>query len=846
MKFRLVSAIWGADFVDAFVRLTLPTLLAPGNLPTLCARHSVVYTIYTTKEDAERITAAPVFRKIAAVCPVNISLFSTEEIDPNHFGSHDDLWQRSVDLARRNREILFFIIPDILYGDGTLTNWARRFEEGYKAVYSPGPQVVLETIYDEVDAQFPNAADGVVIDAGRLREMLFRHMHPIPIMMDRNSPHRIGHAEYDVRAVPGRGMVVRVLASHPFCIEPAFFGGLQAHNPTDHLDRIAFEPVSVLSAEPLFKHVAWYYRPDTLGEPELTQLGFWWRSFSPPACMRESAQTYDFVLDDDDVWQRDKVRARAEGVFFRAQLLAASTAATLFLDLAGRRFSNAARFLAATLMAARLRRLITLRGDETLLVPVDTAFGGADGAWAWSLLAAGKTGEAVRLLRDHIVFTGADGKLRTLNGRLLDELDSEATVAGDAFFIAGMRALPVARILRPKTEAAPQRIRAINAARRALRRLPPAAVPTRTDAAFRPPQSKKKVKFAPHAPSGPPQPSMRMRLRAAARERAKRIVWRVLEQNRNLVRRVFLLMASVPGLRRPAAMSQRTLDYAYRHGLRATITRVRGEFRGSRAMNLGPNRDAVLLKDTAIPLYDTGALSMSEMPSIVAEATKQASETEPAAAPALRPREDVTVADALRDVRLLRGLEAMASVLDCYEQSVLTGKLASAPAALVRAQKERLAGGDTALRAERLLRSILALHPDCAEAALESGYLLRDQGRRDDAKRAFETASKGTRAAAAEADARALAAAELAGMLAEEGDLRAAADNYALSLSLTKPQSIVHYRYGEVLRRLGDIDAASEQFAMAMNASHLTWPFPKAGRDARRIELRSLLDTVPA
>jgi len=853
MKFRLVTAIWGADFVDTFVRLTLPTLLASGNLPALCAGHSVVYTIYTTKEDAERIQAAPVFGKVAAVCPVQIFLFSTREIDPTHFGSHDDIWRWGVDIACRNREIMFFVIPDILYGDGTFTNWARRFEEGYKAVYSPGPQVVLETITDELGTNFPNATDGVKLDVARIHEMLFRHMHPIPIMMDRTSPRRIGHAEYDVRAVPGCGVVVRVLTSHPFCIEPAFFGNLRAFNPADHLDRIAFEPVSVLSAEPLFKHVAWYYRPHSLGAVELTQLGFWCRSFSPPACLRESAQTYDFVLSGDTAWQRGKARARAEGVFFRAQLLAAATAATLFLDLVARRFSNAAQFFAAALMTARLRRLITLRGDETLLVPIDVAFRSADGAWAWSLLAPGMSEAAARLVRDHIVFTGADGKVRTLNGRPLEELDSDAAVAGDPFFIAGLRAIPVIHIMRPKADVGvPERIRGINAERRMLRRGPP-AMPARIGAAFRPPQNNRTAQFEPQTQAL--RTPLRARLRAAALDRTTRAVWRMLERNRNSLRRALLVMTSVPGLRGPAAVGQRMLDYAYRHGLRATITRVRGEFRGRRAMNLGPNRDAAMLKDTLIPSYDTTGLLMSEMPLIVAEATRQALEpqtqatpiTARAVPPPRSPQEGAAVAAILRDVRLLRGLEAMASVLDRYEEGMLAGNLESSPARLVRESKKRLAGGDdTAPCAERLLRRVLDRHPDCAEAALELGYLMSDGGRSDDARREFEKASRGTRFVESEADARALAASELAGLLAQAGDLPGAADSYALSLSIAKPQSIVYYRYGEVLRRLGNIGAAREQFAMAMNASHPTWPFPKTGRDARNIELHTSLDTAPA
>ena len=344
IRVRLTTVIWGSDFVDTFLRLTLRSLLAPGNVPALAAFCETGYTIYTTEEDRRLIEAAPLFAKLRQIVDLHIATFTTQEIDASNFGSHSDLWLRGLDLARRNREILFFIIPDIVYADGTLTRWARRLQQGYRAIYSPGPQVVLETISEELAQRFPSNEQPIVLDDAQMRELLLRHLHPIPITMDRTSGRRTGHAEYDLRPVPGRGLVIRVLSSHPFCVDASFFNELRSFNPCDHLDKLAFEDVTVASAEPLFKHVSWYYRPNRLGSADLTQLGFWWSSFSPPACVTESGHTYDIVLRDDAVWQQGRARAAAAGAFLRTQLAAASLTARLFLGLAQQGFSKAAGF----------------------------------------------------------------------------------------------------------------------------------------------------------------------------------------------------------------------------------------------------------------------------------------------------------------------------------------------------------------------------------------------------------------------------------------------------------------------------------------------------------------------
>ncbi len=53
MKIRLVTVVWGREFVEIFLRIGLRTLLAEGNAPALARAHQVTYTIYTTPEDRQ-------------------------------------------------------------------------------------------------------------------------------------------------------------------------------------------------------------------------------------------------------------------------------------------------------------------------------------------------------------------------------------------------------------------------------------------------------------------------------------------------------------------------------------------------------------------------------------------------------------------------------------------------------------------------------------------------------------------------------------------------------------------------------------------------------------------------
>jgi len=56
---NIVTVLWGENFIDRYLKTTLPTLLAPGNIPTFTAGRQCEYRIYTTAKDAEILSSAP-------------------------------------------------------------------------------------------------------------------------------------------------------------------------------------------------------------------------------------------------------------------------------------------------------------------------------------------------------------------------------------------------------------------------------------------------------------------------------------------------------------------------------------------------------------------------------------------------------------------------------------------------------------------------------------------------------------------------------------------------------------------------------------------------------------------
>ena len=338
-------------------------------------------------------------------------------------------WWRAIDLARRNGEVLFFIIPDLLYANGTLVRWAERFAEGKRAIFTIGPQVVLETVVPELEQRFPGHESPYDLDRDQLFDLLGRHLHPLHAAMRHDARRRPSHPEYDLRLVPGRGMVIREMVSHPFCLQPSFYSSLKHYGPEDHLDTLAFEPCSTVSVEPLLKRVHGYYRPWPLDEIRLSNLAGWWDCFATAACERESRFPFEVTRQEDEEWRAARARAVAAGGFYRSQVVAAGKLYRLFVALRAHGCFRAANILAAAVYAGRLRRRIGVRRRAIVLVPTDKALAGPDGDKVRALLQPGREREFLDLISDHVVLgkdeIGSSPRLKRLIGPSLAEMANE-------------------------------------------------------------------------------------------------------------------------------------------------------------------------------------------------------------------------------------------------------------------------------------------------------------------------------------------------------------------------------------------------------------------------------------
>jgi tetratricopeptide (TPR) repeat protein len=399
MRFHLLTVVWGSDFTDRFARITLRSLLAPGNLPELAAKYSVVYDIHTTPADAEWLRAHSAFQEAARHVEFRIHIFSLADIDPKNPSSHWVLWHRGAAQLRQDDDVLITVAADHLFSRDTLSHWAALFLEGRLAVFGSGVQVVLETLLDEIEKSYPMPGP---IDVGvpELHALMFRHLHPMKITMLRGSPRWISHPEEHLRPLDGYGFAQNVLTSHAVAFRPRAIRVNENFCPVEKLDRIAFESCLYLSLEPALKLLPLYFHPWRMDGPTLSQFGAWANAFFFDVNLHESRNTHVYAVNGA-ASSAEHRRAELASQFFVGQIHATRRIFQLWRTLQDKGRHRAAALLGTAHMHTRLRRRLAMRLPATIFVPDESVLDRIEAPELQRLLASGGR-ELLTVLRAHV------------------------------------------------------------------------------------------------------------------------------------------------------------------------------------------------------------------------------------------------------------------------------------------------------------------------------------------------------------------------------------------------------------------------------------------------------------
>lgn len=130
--FHFAIVLWGERFRNYFLEYCLPSLLSPGNIPSLRTRTPSKFLIATRPEDWSAMSETAIFRKLATyIEPVYL------EIPPcppgrsgcEHMGKGDKL---ACAVSFQEKAYVVRVSPDCMFSDGTIARIQELAGAGYE------------------------------------------------------------------------------------------------------------------------------------------------------------------------------------------------------------------------------------------------------------------------------------------------------------------------------------------------------------------------------------------------------------------------------------------------------------------------------------------------------------------------------------------------------------------------------------------------------------------------------------------------------------------------------------------------------------------------------------------
>jgi tetratricopeptide (TPR) repeat protein len=836
MKFRLISVVWGERFTNLFLGITVRSLLGDGNITELANRYPATYTIYTTEESKVFFQQSQLFRQLSDTIRVEFVVFARGEIDPKNPSSHWIAWRRGAALAQSNQEIAFFIISDMLYASGTLVRWADLFKQGFKAVWTCATQVVLETAVAELEARFPASAGGAIsMPKEAVIELAIRHLHPIIISMFRDSRRGSRHPEVVFCEVPGDGLAVRAIGSHPFCVDPNFFTMSDAFSPLDHFEAIAFDESRGVGLEPMLKAPDLYFRVAPVDADRLSNMGSWLDFFCTPADMLESMHSYRFTVKrpENDVSFR---RADAALAFYACQVRITGMIYRTIREMRRAGCRLAAAFASTAHYTGRLRRHWKVRGPVVVFVPEDAAIEafGLD-----YLLEPGNEEALIDAVMTHIV----PGQLRFSTGEQIFVAQSRNLRTGTG---GSAQLITSAKIVSGPIEIDNCTIYVVDRpllSRRLVCTLGNSILPLQwtvhpgrllvqlaEPAPESPPAPAEAAAEAPAQPAAAPSTGSILRAlhflvggAGHAGHRRASIDWWI----RRALRVLYRVAIAIPGAAKPVEW----LKWAVIRNVR----RVRAQIQ--RRLTIAQRElVAEVAAETSVhpeASSDAAPLFAQEVAADAATRTTDTDEQLPAA------RLTAELLDKFHDLQLARVLLVLIDVLRFYRSKSLEFIAEYPPLAAVEAcildtgiDEDKIAAG---------LREILRDAPEFAEAWYEMGDIHLKRGEYTDAVVCFDRcllAKFELAVPPGRTGYDVLAAFAKASALEASGRWEAALETYRRATGLTNPPGMMRVTYARLLKKLGKAREAAFEFDAGMESDATAYILPAMPADFSLVKPR--------
>lgn len=215
MDYHFLVPVWGSDYINRFLNIGLPSLLAEGNLPSFPAG-SGTFHIFSRATELTLFEQSPAFQALQKIMAT--PLHAIDHIDlRNPYLGMTRCHQVGLSFGVPGRSCYFFIPPDAVWSKGSFAHLRGLCDAGKKAVMIAG---VRARAY-EMERALARLRNEQRLDIGArdLVRLALANLHPMSIghLNDGGRFRAIQNLYWEV---PGEGLLARCFHLHPVLVRP--------------------------------------------------------------------------------------------------------------------------------------------------------------------------------------------------------------------------------------------------------------------------------------------------------------------------------------------------------------------------------------------------------------------------------------------------------------------------------------------------------------------------------------------------------------------------------------------------------------------------------------------------
>ena len=242
MKFHFSIAAWGDAFLEVLTQVHLPSLLAPGNLPTFLERYPLEYRLYTTPEDAKSLARLKGFRDFRRVIPTKVIPVPGLDFSDVHHSHRvfNELMRLAMRDAVTENAYLLMNNPDTCWGNGSFRHVAKLISEGWCGILNSAIRSDSRRFMAKAREQFKPAANGALVIPNRdLVKLGWETMHPYQKATVWGQPNTSAMPAPVITPVEGQGFILNMAHMGSLCvISDALCQDFEQTTDGDYINRV--------------------------------------------------------------------------------------------------------------------------------------------------------------------------------------------------------------------------------------------------------------------------------------------------------------------------------------------------------------------------------------------------------------------------------------------------------------------------------------------------------------------------------------------------------------------------------------------------------------------------------